>query len=85
MAKQGRFFGKAGEIFWQSRGGFFGKAEKFLWKSREIFFGKAGKFLWKGREIFFGKAGEISVPNLTFEREEEVKGINFGGQTFARP
>ena len=76
----------------QSRGDFLAKQGRFLWKSREIslekqgdFFGKAGKFLWKGREIFFGKAGEISVPNLTFEREEEVKGINFGGQTFARP
>merc|ERR1719370_1347167 len=27
----------------------------------------------------------LTTPNLTFEREEEVKGVDFCGQTFARP
>ena len=82
--KRQDFFDKAGEIFWQSMAGsfrkagkIFGKAGRFFLQSKENFFGKGG--------TYFGKEGEISVPNLTFEREEEVKGINFGGQTFARP
>ena len=40
-------------------------------------FCKAGQYLLQ--------SGAISVPNLTFEREEEVKGVTFGGQTFAGP
>ena len=51
-----------------------------------------GRFSLQYGEISFGiageiclQSGEISVPNLTFEREEEVKGIDFCGQTFARP
>ena len=74
QSKEGDFFGKAGIILARGR---------FLWQSEEEF--------WQGREISFAKQeisltkSEISVPNLTFEREEEIKGVDFGGQTFARP
>ena len=67
------------------------KARRFLLQSRKIsftkhgdYFSKAGDIFCKARILLF-QSGALSVPNLTFEREEEVKGVNFGGQTFAGP
>ena len=57
----------------------------FVAKQGEFFCCKAGRIFFSKQGDFFGKREDFSVPNLTFEREEEVKGVDFGGQTFARP
>ena len=94
FCKAGRdFFWHSGEIWFEKWGDFFDHIREICFaKQGEICFGIAWEICFDKRQDLFGiagrfglQSGEISVPNLTFEREEEVKGIDFCGQTFARP